>query len=202
MKFELIESYRRQSDEFNAKQEERARQRASALETVQALRAEYAKVMRDSLVNGTDAGKQLDKLSDQIAEAERTFERKKREYEVAETMRMHTITPQQVQDSWNQEFTPQYRSEVFNPAIEALLNAKLAYIEAYKSYRAVVKDFDDQKKDTYETLAPGRWPNPYQYKLNEIDFNLTTETDRYFIKRYDLNDLNGDKPVRSVQGLK
>lgn len=203
MKFELLEKYQKQSDDFHAKQLERERQRDSAFEEVQALKAEYAKVMREALVNGVDAGEQLDEISDKIAAAEKKSERKKREWEIAQTMQTHTITQQQVVDAWNQEFKPKYRSKIVDPALGELLAAKLSYIEAYKKYRQVVNDFDSLKADALDILSPNHsWPKPYQYQLGDVDFNLTTEADTYYIKESDLSDLKGNKTVRSIQYVK
>lgn len=203
MKFELLERYRKQSEESYAKQRERESKRDSALEEVQALKDEYAKVMRESLVSGVDSGESLDDLNDKIIAAERTYERKKRECDIAQTVLTPAITKEQVVAAWKQDFTPKYRSKVFDPAVAELLAAKLAYIEAYKKCRVVVRDFEDLKAETLEVLSPGHtWPKPYQYQLGGIDFNLTTETDTYYIKEADLNDLKWNKPVRSVQHVK
>jgi hypothetical protein len=199
MKFEKIEEYRKQSEEYSAQQAERVRQRASALEEVQALKAEYEKLMHDSLVSGTDAGTELDELSDKIAAAERIYERKNREYQVASTLYNHTVTKEDVVASWNTDFRPQFKADKFDPAADALLAAKLAYIDAFQAYWGVIKEYKDTKEDTLSTLAPSGNDGKYRYKLTDVDFQTTTETDTYFIKRDDLYHLDNGESVRSIQ---
>ncbi|UMR35895.1 hypothetical protein MJ749_25275 [Paenibacillus polymyxa] len=201
MKFEKIEEYRKQSEVYTAQQTERGLQRASALEEAQALKAEYEKLMRDSLVGGTDAGTELDELSDKIAAAERIYERKNREYQVASTLYNHTVTKEDVVAAWNAEFKPQFKAEKFDPAASALLAAKLAYIDAFQAYREVVKEYADVKEDVLSTLVPSGDDGKYRYKLEEVDFQFTTETDTHFVKQTDLYYLGNGEPVRSVQYL-
>ncbi|MBE0335578.1 hypothetical protein [Paenibacillus sp. 23TSA30-6] len=202
MEFEKIEEYRKQSEDYLAQQTERSRQRASVLEEVQALKAEYEKLMRDSLVSGTDASKELDDISDKIAAAERTYERKNREYQVASTLYNHTVTPEDVIAAWNAEFKPQFKAEKFDPAASALLAAKLAYIDAFQAYREVVKEYTDVKEDVSSTLVPSGDDGKYRYKLEEVDFQFTTETDTHFVKQADLYCLGNGEPVRSIQYVK
>lgn len=202
MKFEKIEEYRKQSEDYLAQQTERSRQRASALEEVQALKAEYEKLMRDSLVAGTDAGTELDELSNKTAAAERTYERKNREYQVASTLYNHTVTKEEVVAAWNTEFKAQFKAEKFDPAADKLLAAKLAYIDAYQEYKRVVGVYEDLKGDVLSTLAPSGDDGKYRYKLTDVDFQTTTETDTYFIKRDDLYHLDNGEPVRSIQYVK
>jgi hypothetical protein len=202
MKFEKIEEYRKQSEDYLAQQTERGCQRASALEEVQALKAEYEKLMRDSLVSGTDASTELDELSDKIAAAERIYERKNREYQVASTLYNHTVTKEDVVAAWNAEFKPQFKTEKFDPVASALLTAKLAYIDAFQAYREVVKEYADVKEDVLSTLAPSGDDGKYRYKLEEVDFQFTTETDTYFVKQEDLYYLGNGESVRSVQYVK
>lgn len=199
MKFEKFEQYSEQQRVAMQAQQERERQYFEAGAKVAELKAERERerVMREAILSDTNADKQIDELTDQIAEAERVLQRKDLEYKMSATLRTD-ITKEDIISSWNSEFTPQYEKEVFNPAIESLLRAKLAYINAYKEYKRVVREHETLKEDIIRTISPNR----YLYTMSTVDFNYTTETDKYYIKEQDVLDLAGSGDVRSIIHLK
>lgn len=199
MEFTKIEQFIAERAEKLGKQAIIKQQRDSALEQVQALKAEFEAAMRRSLETGQDAGKALDALSVRIEEAERVFQRKDREWQLAGSVMQPKITSDYVVTAWNTEFKPAYKKEVFDPAAAAVLAAKKAYVAAVQQYKSVVREYGDKRYAAASELNPSD-PGRYVYKMTDVDFQYTTETDVYFIKEGDLYDLNAGRPVRSLAG--
>lgn len=197
IKFEAFEKYNEQQRVAMQAQQERERQYSEAGAKVAELKTERERVIREAILSDTNADKQIDELTDQIVEAERVLQRKDLEYKMSATLRTD-VTKEDIISSWNSEFTPQYEKEVFNPAIESLLRAKLAYINAYKEYKRVVREHETLKEDIIRTISPNR----YLYTMSTVDFNYTTETDKYYIKEQDVLDLAGSGDVRSIIHIK
>lgn len=124
MEFTKIKQFIEERANMSVKQAVVKQERDSALEEVQALKAEFEATMRRSLETGQDAGKALDALSVRIEEAERTFKRKEREAQVAAAVFQPKMTSDDIITAWNTEFKPAFKKEKFDPAAEALLAAK------------------------------------------------------------------------------
>lgn len=202
MKFELIEDFRKHADELVAILKGVHSRRESALEEVQALKAEYERVIRESLLTGRDTSSELDELCARIATAEELFKRRDLEYQLFVPSQAKKISREDVVSSWNSDFFPKYKRELFDPAIESLLKAKLSYIDAYLHYKKVVSDYDTAKNDVLRTLAPSGEDGKYRYAMKNIDFDALERTNTYFLNRGDLHDLSSSQVPVSVRHVK
>ncbi|AKG35645.1 hypothetical protein [Paenibacillus durus] len=202
MRFEMIDNYVRDRQEICDKQAAAQLERDSALETTQALKAEYEAIIRESLYSGEDVSSKLDAVSDKIVEAERVFLRKDTESRIAQTAFSAKTTPEDVVTAWNADFQPRYFAELIQPARDELLSAKLAYIDAYTAYRKAVREFDDEKDAVLNTMYPGRWPQPHRYEMREVGFANVNEGDTHRITGADLYDLDNGRTVQSVLHVK
>lgn len=109
MEFTKIKQFIEERANMSVKQAVVKQERDSALEEVQALKAEFEATMRRSLETGQDAGKALDALSVRIEEAERTFKRKEREAQVAAAVFQPKMTSDDIITAWNTEFKPAFK---------------------------------------------------------------------------------------------
>lgn len=200
MEFTKIKQFVEERAEMSGKQAAVKQQRDSALEAAQALKAEFEATIRHSMETGQDAGKALDALSVRIEEAERVFKRKDRELQVAAAVMQPKMTADEVVAAWNTEFKPAFKESKFDPAAEALLAAKKAYIAADQHYRSVVHEYEGIRYSAASELSPAD-PGRFKYKMTDVDFQRTTETDVYFLKDADLFDLKTGRIVRSLAGV-
>ncbi|MNN27031.1 hypothetical protein D3C81_1405530 [compost metagenome] len=122
--------------------------------------------------------------------------------QIAQTAFPAKTTPEDVVAAWNADFQPKYYAEIIQPAREAMLTAKLAYIDAYKAYHAAVKDFDADKDAVLNTMYPDRWPQPHRYEMRGVGFANVTDADTHRITRADLYDLDNGRVAQSVQYVK
>ncbi|OKP81845.1 hypothetical protein A3844_24995 [Paenibacillus helianthi] len=193
MKFTKIEDFQREQDAVSSKRGAIQRERDSALEKVQALKAEYAATMARSFETGADVTSKLDSLSDQLAAAEKDFRRK----DLAVTMSAGVkakMPADEVMLAWNTEYLPKYRTEVFNPLVDALEKARDEYYKAYAACSASVQAVENERQSVVYTLDPNYGlNNRYIYKLQKPDY--FSKTARYVIKPEDIQKLAvGDKP--------
>jgi hypothetical protein len=138
----------------------------TALEEVQALKAEYSKKVEESVAAGIDATAELDDLDDRIEKAERAHARRKHECQLKRAAGPSvTVTREDVVTSWNDEFVPQFIAEILEPLSKALKEAKDAYVAAFVALRKAQKHFENEKKTTIETIDPANTLSKYAYSM-------------------------------------
>ncbi|WP_248928980.1 hypothetical protein [Paenibacillus hamazuiensis] len=196
MRFEFLDKFTEQKAQRDAEHAELLRREASALEEVHALKAEYERTIRDSLRERKDATGALDKLSDRIEAAQKTYQRRRQEREMYSSVAQPEITAQDVINKFNGEFIPAYRKERLNPALDRLLAAKQAYIEAVMDYHSVIDDFNRELNAARQELTNGEHTNSYYYKFADVEpFVRQSEREHYFITEFDSRKLlGGERP--------
>ncbi|MCL6458831.1 MAG: hypothetical protein K6T85_12560 [Gorillibacterium sp.] len=188
MKFTKIEEYRKAHEGVSRQQEVIQRERNSALETLQALKADYSAVLTKSIQTGEDATTALDKLSDSIAAAERNFQRKELAVTVSAGTRPNILSDEVMQE-WNSSYIPQYHNEVLNPLLGTLEKARDDYYKAHIAYQSAVQALENERMSVVYTLDPnGGLINRYVYKLRGAD-RLSMESS-YVIKTDDIKKLS------------
>lgn len=202
-KFEWIEQYQQSGAESLKRIQTVRRERDSALETVQALKAEYEACMRRSLLESTDVSAALTEIDAKITEAERTFKHRDEALKLAEsgTVFKGTINKNGLIPAWA-EYKAQYIADVVDPCKQAMLQAKLAYIGAVQTYKAVIKHYDAERDYALNTVYPSVYPQPDRYKLGDVDFQQQLDRDVYEITAADLRDISYGRQVASIQHVK
>ena len=202
-KFEWIEQYQQSGAESLKRMQTVRRERDSALETVQALKAEYEACLRRSLLEGADVSAALTELDAKITEAERAFKHRDEALRLAEsgTVFKPAVNKEGLLPAWA-DYRAQYIADIVDPCKQAMLQAKLAYITAVQTYKAAIKHYDAEREYALNTVYPGVYPQPDRYKLGEVDFQWTVEREKYEITRGDLYDISVGRPVTSIQHIK
>lgn len=202
-KFEWIEEYLGSSAEYQKRVTEVAHERDSALEKVQALKADYAQELRRGVMERVDVSGRLAELDAKIEEAERMFKYKDEALRVAQSGTVYNpvINKGGLTPAWL-AYKAKYIEEVVNPRKQAMLDAKLAYIDAVQAHRAAVRHYEAEKSYALNTVYPNTWPAPGQYSLGVVDFELQAERDKYQISREDIYLLTEGRPVQSIQHVK
>ncbi|KGE20798.1 hypothetical protein [Paenibacillus wynnii] len=193
MQFTKIKDFLKEQEAISGKQGVFQRERDSALERVQAIKAEYSTTMKQSFESGADVTAKLDSLSDQLAAAEKEFRRK----DLALTMSAGVkgkMPADEVMIAWNTDYLPKYRAEVFNPLAAALEKARDDYYRAYAACAASVQAIEVERESVVYTLDPNYGlSNRYVYKLQKPDY--FSKSARYVIKPEDIQKLAlGQKP--------
>ncbi len=185
LEFKKLEEYQKQNWRVAEGQAELNRKAASALEDLQALKAEYEALIRRSVSEGVDLTKQIDEKDEQIAKAQKAYERRKKEADTYSSMSHQVdITNDDVMNEWNGEFIPKYRAEIHDKILENLLKAKADYVKATKAYADSVKDIEELRGDVVSALG-----DRYYYKLNGVKLNFTHEYQKYFLNRTMVSDI-------------
>lgn len=193
MKFDYVSKFIDQKTEMQAGFEELVRREASALEEVHAFKAEYAKVIRESLAAGKDSTKELDVLQDKIDVAQKAFTRRQQERAMYHTVIKGKVTEQDVIDAWNTDYQPSFKQQRIDPALERLLVAKSEFVDAFLSYTDLLAEFDDQKRYAYNTIG-----DAHQYKFNGVRFGLRHQSEAHFITDGTIYDLEHTKVPSDV----
>ncbi|MCM3786884.1 hypothetical protein M3221_00370 [Domibacillus indicus] len=190
-----LEEYKAQKAAGTKAAEDFQRRIAQADEDYQALKAKHEALIRESIVSGVDKTAELDELAGQIDAAKKACERRREEQRVYSAMDpLNTITPQDVINAFNNEVIPAFKKERLEPVLERLLAAKLEYAAAVIDYHTAVSEFEDSRAENRAELA-----QTHYYKFNDAALNTTKETDRYFIKQADINDLNMAQMPESIK---
>ncbi|MFD0588660.1 hypothetical protein ACFQZE_11645 [Paenibacillus sp. GCM10027627] len=202
MKFETLREYKEQAARHAATVGEAYTKREAAFTELKELKAEYEYKLHQSVATGVDDSAKLDTLSDKIDAAERIFRRKDREYEITAMGRRSGLTPDDLVKAWKDDYLPDYKEKIADPAAKALLDAKMAYIDAYFNYRGVINDLKAEQIAVVWTLHPTDGRGAYTYSFSDCDFQRTEETDLHYIKDGDLRWLGKEIMPRSVQYVK
>lgn len=202
-KFEWINEFLGSVAEYQKRMTEVVHERESALETIQALKAEYTQELRRGVMDRVDVSAKLKELDAKIEEAERMFKYKDEALRVAQSSAVYepTVNKSGLTPAWL-AYKAKYIEEVVNPRKQAMLDAKLAYIDAVQTYRAAITHYEAEKAYALNTVYPNTWPAPGQYALGVVDFELQAERDKYQISRDDLYFLAEGRPVQSIQHVK
>lgn len=189
LKFEKLEDYLEQHMKIAKAQSELNRRAESALEEVQALKAEYEALIRRSVAEGVDVTKELDEMDEKIAKAQTNYERRKQEADTYSRMGKELkISKDDVVNSWNTEFLPEYRAKKFEGVLDRLMRAKAEYITAAKAYFDCVKEINHLKDDVSSALG-----DEYRYKLRSIEITRSDEKGKYLVTYPVANQIyNGD----------
>lgn len=200
MKFEFLDKFTGQKEKREQEQAELARREASALEEVQALKARYEQVIRDSLAERKDATAELDALHDKIEAAERTFKRRQQENALYHTVIKREVTEQDVVDAFNADFVPAFKEQRLNPALERLLAAKQEWIDAVADYNAAVAEFEAERGDA--RMETGGWASYSYYKYRDVGIQNMKQKEYYMLTDEDIRALdNGKRPNFVNRGI-
>jgi hypothetical protein len=181
LKFDFIEQFIAQKQGRQVEHATLVQRATSALEEVHALKAEYEKILRESLVVRKDSTKELDAITERIEKAQTTYERRDAECQMYSRVVPEKITADDVLVKFNDEFLPAYKEERYNPVLQRLLAAKQEYIDAEMEYKQVIADFENERQRTRGELS-----DSFYYRLKDIGFQRTIEREHYTITTSDL----------------
>lgn len=189
MKFTKIEEYKKQQEGVTAKQTTLQLERNSALEKLQALKAEYTALITQSITSGENVDAALDKLSDSIADAERNYTRKVTAATMSNSVQPG-ISRDSVESEWNTTYFPSFKTEVFNPLAVELEKARDEYYAAYLKCLSAVEGLEAERKSVVYTLDPDYGlGNKYAYRLQKAEY--FSKHAPYVIKDTDTKKLAG-----------
>lgn len=164
-KLESLEKYLQQQALMAQKQGDAQRKRDSALEALQAAKAEYSALVRRSVTEGVNLDAEIDKADEAVQKAERTYRRYEEEYNVS--VAVHRVKDQKdaIVTDWNNDYYPNViMAELINPRLEELLAAGNAYADAFEKTLAAITEAKALREDAKSALGRG-----YEYKLREVD---------------------------------
>ncbi|GCD81926.1 hypothetical protein PTHTG4_09880 [Parageobacillus thermoglucosidasius] len=196
VKFEMLDRFIEQRKKANQAFDEFVRREKEAYQEYQSLKAQYEQLIQKSVLEGKDATKELDKLSEQIEAAKKAYERRQQERAIFSTNNpfLKEITSEDVVRAWNEEFIPEFRKQVFDDVLKNLLRAKYEYAKAFLAYHDAVAEFERMRQEARSALGDG-----YYYKFNGIELNTVDQIERYFITIKDLYDFNNKKLPQSIK---
>lgn len=132
-----------------------------------AAKAEYERLIQEQLIYDKDHEKRIAALDKKIQELEQQQRRVNAEYKALS----HGVFPRKIKkedvvQEFNQETMTKYREEVFNPIVEEIEKAKLAYLEAVIKYHECLQE---QERMRSEVLAHVGDTFYYKLRTNKID---------------------------------
>lgn len=164
-KFEALENYRKQESAMSHKRSEAQRKRDTALEAMQAAKADYSALVRRSVTESADLSDAIDKADEAVQKAERTFRRFDEEYNVSSAIHKNKADKDSIVDEWNRAYYPDViMGELLTPLLDDLLAAGNAYADAFEKVLAAVEQAKAARTEAYTELGQG-----YEYKLRNID---------------------------------
>ncbi|GMN97972.1 hypothetical protein [Parageobacillus thermoglucosidasius] len=199
MKFELLDKFIAQKEKASQAAAELARREQEAYQEYLSLKTQYEQLLQKSVLEGKDATKELDKLSEQIEKAKKAYERRQQERAIFSTNNpfLKEITSEDVVRAWNEEFIPEFRKQVFDDVLKNLLRAKYEYAKAVQAYHDAVAEFERMRQEARSELGDG-----YYYKFRGIELNTVDQQERYFITRRDLYYFDNKEFPQSLKYVK
>lgn len=188
IKFDIYEDYLTQNTEraqaigkFHQREQE-------ALKAHAELKAEYTKLITDSVASGKDATKQLDALDAKINDAEKTFIRRQREHAAA-----RVVTPTGIKRTEVIEAQREYAAKVDKahvaPFIAKMAEARAIIDEACDAYKAAETEYAGYFDEIKEVYKVAHENGETQYRLSQVNPFSKTSVQREAIKIGDT--LNG-----------
>lgn len=167
-KFEAIELYKSKTTEIGQRRGELEHRRRSALEEVQALKAEYTAAVRKSVLEGADNAVEIEELDKKVEQAERTFRRVDAEVSAGLSLSGAVGGHGSVVDAWNTDYYPNVvMKETLEPALTKLNAAASAYADEFQRVLSIIDEVDAIYYDAKTTLGHG-----YEYKLHNLKERL------------------------------
>lgn len=188
MRFEFIDKYYAERDKVHNIHEKYIQREEEARQALEALKLKYEQVISDSVKDGIDADDMLTELDQKIEEAEKLYERRKKERQEA----VKTGTSIKFDDvirEWNEKFRPAYKKEVMEPIYEKLMRIKYDYIKSVLEYIDAVEHYENEKR---EVCAAFGYQRGIEYKLHSVTPDYI-EKHKIFISGDDLRDLGRGK---------
>jgi hypothetical protein len=199
MKFEILDRFIEQKEKAQQAFDEFVRREEEAYQEYLSLKAQYEQLLQNSVIEGKDATKELDKLSEQIDAAKKAYERRQQERAIfsADNPFLKEITADDIVRAWNDEFIPEFRKQVFDDVLKNLLRAKYEYAKAVLAYYDAVAEFERVRQEARSQLG-----DSYYYKFNGIELYTVDQHERYFIRESDLYYLNNKQFPQSLKFVK
>lgn len=126
-----------------------AQREAEALQAHSELKAEYEKLITESVASGKDATKELDALDGKIADAERVYIRRQREYIAARSVVPVGLSSVDVING-QQGYAKEISKTFVDPYIVKMQKAADLIIEASKEYREAQDEYSSYFGDIKE----------------------------------------------------
>jgi predicted nuclease with TOPRIM domain len=195
MRFEKLEQFIEQKQNTGKVFDEMVKREQDAFEHYNSKKAEYEATIARAAIEGKDLTKELDRLDEEISKAKAAYERRHKErFIYSQSRPLEKLSSEDIVSSFNNEFIPAFRKEVYDNAEKALLRAKVEYVKAVQSYYAAVDEFEGYRQDVRYELG-----DHYQYQLKSIKPGTVSHTEKFFISGGDIYDLEGRKYPRSIQ---
>ncbi|MBP1905503.1 hypothetical protein J2Z32_002133 [Paenibacillus turicensis] len=184
-KFQAIEDFIAKHNTVGERRAELEHRRKSAIEEVQALKAEYTAAVRKSVLEGEDNVALIEELDGKIQQAERTYRRIDAEVSLGLTLTNDVDGREAVADAWNTDYYPNtIMRDTLEPALEKLKDAGRAYAEEYQRVLTILNDVDALHYKTKKALG---WN--YEYRLHDIKGRMRHTNSPLYMARLDETDL-------------
>ncbi|WP_410770126.1 hypothetical protein [Fontibacillus sp. BL9] len=163
-KFEALETYKKMSSEIGQRRANLEHRRRSALEEVQALKAEYTAAMKKSILEGADNASEIEEIDKKVEQAERTFRRVDAEVTAGLNISGAVGGQDSVVTAWNADYYPNtVMKETLEPALAKLNAAACAYADEFQRVLSIIDEVDALYYDAKTTLGHG-----YEYKMRNL----------------------------------
>lgn len=184
-KFQAIEDFIAKHNTVGERRAELDHRRKSAMEEVQALKAEYTAAVRKSVLDGEDNATFIEELDAKIQQAERTYRRIDAEVGLGLSLTNDIGGREAVVEAWNTDYYPNtIMKDTLEPALEKLKDAGRAYAEEYQRVLSILDDVDALHYKTKTTLG---WK--YEYALHNLKGRMKHVNSPLFLSRLDEDDL-------------
>lgn len=163
----LFQQYIEQEQKISQKYSQVSQNKQQIDRDLAAAKAEYERLIQEQLIYDKDHEKRIAELDKKIQELEQQQRRINAEYKALS----HGVFPRKIKKEdvvreFNEETMTKYREEVFNPIVEEIEKAKLAYLEAVIKYHECLQE---QERMRSEVLAHVGDSFYYKLRTNKID---------------------------------
>ena len=163
----IFEQYVEQERKINQKFSEVSRKKQQVEQELASAKSEYERLIQEQLIYGKNHEKKIDELDKKIQELEKQQRRVNAEYKALS----HGVFPRKIKKEdvvreFNEETMAKYREEVFNPIVEEIEKAKLAYLEAVIKYHECLQEQERMKSEILAHVGDDFY---YKLRTNTID---------------------------------
>jgi hypothetical protein len=114
------------------------------------LKTQYSLLIEESVRNGKENTKDIDELTGKVDQSKKTIDRRKAEYDVANTIRERKMKVTDVLNDYKGAYAKEVIEKEVKPIYDRLELAKALIMSAYKDYLDKKGDYNNLRTEMYE----------------------------------------------------
>lgn len=181
LEFELYEQFRKEHETIKQSHEQFRKRELEAFSKYTELKNKYQRTLEESVKDGKDLTADLDKLDEEIQEAEKLYERRKQERLVSSSINKGSVKYVDIVKAFNGEYTKKVQEEVLPSIYERVEFARNLILSSLIDLYNAKDEYDDITREIKELAvsAKERGETPYYLSVSNPIFRNHSDFEGY-----------------------